>query len=114
MRSEEQNENIEIGIDKKSIFFTMSSKSRLVFGKKKKFIKFHIICIRGVCAKLLQSCSTLCNPMDCSPPAPLSMGFSRQEDWSGLPCSLPGYLLNPGIEPTSLVIYCIGRQDLYP
>ena len=31
----------------------------------------------------------LCNPMDCSPQAPLSMGFSRQEDWSGLPCPPP-------------------------
>ena len=32
--------------------------------------------------------------------APLSMGFSRQGWWSGLPCSPPGDLLNPGIEPT--------------
>ena len=34
--------------------------------------------------------------------APLSMGFSRQEYWSGLPCPSPGDLPNPGIEPTSL------------
>ena len=33
---------------------------------------------------------------------PLSMGFSRQEYWSGLPFPTPGNL-NPGIEPTSLV-----------
>ena len=33
--------------------------------------------------------------------APLSMGFSRQEDWSGLPCPPPGYLPDPGIEPGS-------------
>ena len=31
--------------------------------------------------------------------APLSMGFSRQEYWSGLPFPPPGDLLNPGIEP---------------
>ena len=31
--------------------------------------------------------------------APLSMGFSRQEYWSGLPCSPPGDLPNPGIKP---------------
>ena len=31
------------------------------------------------------SCSTLCDPMDCSRQAPLSMGFPRQEYWSGLP-----------------------------
>ena len=30
--------------------------------------------------------------------APLSMGFSRQEYWSGLPCPSPGNLPNPGIE----------------
>ena len=36
--------------------------------------------------------------------APLSMGFSRQENWSGLPCSLPGDLPNPGIEPRSLAL----------
>ena len=34
--------------------------------------------------------------------APLSMAFSRQEYWSGLPCSPPGDLPDPGIEPTSL------------
>ena len=31
----------------------------------------------------------------------LSMGFSRQEYWSGLPCPPPGDLPNPGIEPRS-------------
>ena len=35
-------------------------------------------------------------------PAPLSMGFSRQEYWSGLLCPTLGYLPNPGIEPSSL------------
>ena len=35
--------------------------------------------------------------------APLSMGFSRQEYWSGLPCPPPGNLPDPGIEPMSLV-----------
>ena len=33
--------------------------------------------------------------------APLSMGFSRQEHWSGLPCPPPGDLPNPGIKPRS-------------
>ena len=33
--------------------------------------------------------------------APLSMGFSGQEYWSGLPCPPPGDLPNPGIEPRS-------------
>ena len=33
--------------------------------------------------------------------APLSMGFSRQEYWSGLPFPSPGDLPDPGIKPTS-------------
>ena len=51
--------------------------------------------------RLLQSCPTLCNPMDYSCQVSLSMGFSRQEHWSGLPCLPPGDLPDPGIEPTS-------------
>ena len=35
--------------------------------------------------------------------APLSMGFSRQEYWSGLLCPPPGDLPDPGIEPISLM-----------
>ena len=34
---------------------------------------------------------------------PLSMGFSRQESWSGLPCPLPGDLPNPGIKSIYLM-----------
>ena len=40
-------------------------------------------------AKLLQLCSTLCDPRDGSHQAPLSVGFSRQEHWSGLPFPSP-------------------------
>ena len=36
--------------------------------------------------------------------APLSMGFSRQEYWSGLPLPSPGYLPKPGLEPRSLAL----------
>ena len=35
--------------------------------------------------------------------APLSMEFSRQEYWHGLPCPSPGDLPDPGIEPQSSV-----------
>ena len=44
--------------------------------------------------------------------APLSMGFSRQEYWSGLSCPPPGDIPNPGIKHASLVS-CIGRWVLY-
>ena len=54
-------------------------------------------------AKSFQSCLIICNPMDCvAHQVPLSMGFSRQEYWSGLPCPPPGNLPNPGIEPAFL------------
>ena len=49
----------------------------------------------------LLSCVRLCDPMDCSPQAPPSMGFSRQEYCSGLPMPFLGDLLDPGIEPGS-------------
>ena len=44
--------------------------------------------------------------------APLSMGFSRQEYWSGLPCSSPGHLPNPGIEPMSPVTPALQANSL--
>jgi len=40
-------------------------------------------------AKSLQSCPTLCDPIDGSHQASLSLGFSRQEHWSGLPFPSP-------------------------
>ena len=41
-------------------------------------------------AKSFQSCPTLCDPIDGSPPGgPPSLGFSRQEHWSGLPLPSP-------------------------
>ena len=107
-------------------------------------------CAAAAAARSLQSCPTLCNSIDGSPPgssipgilrartlewvaiffsnawkwkvkvkllshvqliatpwtsacqAPLPMGFSRQEYWSGLPFSSPGDLPDPGVEPKSL------------
>ena len=53
-------------------------------------------------AKSLQSCLTLCDPVVACK-APLAMGFSRQEYWSGLPFPTPGDLPDPGIEPVSLM-----------
>ena len=49
----------------------------------------------------LQSCLTLAIPWTEASQVPLSVGFSRQEHWSGLPFPSPGDLPNPGIEPGS-------------
>ena len=51
-------------------------------------------------SEVVQSCPTLCNPMDCiAYHTPPSRGFSRQECWSGLPFPSPEDLPDPGIEP---------------
>ena len=51
--------------------------------------------------KLLQSCPTLCNPMDCSLLGSSVHEILQQEYWSGLPCPAPGDLPYPGIKPRS-------------
>ena len=48
-----------------------------------------------------KSCLTVATPLAVPLQAPLSMGFSRQEYWSGLPFPSPGNLPNPGIKPRS-------------
>ena len=53
--------------------------------------------------KSLQSCLTLATPWTVACQTPLSMGFSRQEHWSGLPFPSPGDLPDPEIEPASPV-----------
>ena len=52
-------------------------------------------------SEVAQSCPTLCDPWTVAHQAPLSMGFSRKEYWSGLPFPSPGDLPNPGIESGS-------------
>ena len=57
------------------------------------------------CVSLLFSCSVMSDsfvtPWTAARQAPLSVGFSRQEYWRGLPFPSPGDLPNPGIEPRS-------------
>ena len=61
-------------------------------------------CHYNVLCLVAQLYLTLCDPMDCSCQAPLSMGFSRQEYWSGLPLTPPQDLANPGI---NLYLRCL-------
>ena len=63
-------------------------------------------------AESFQSCLSHCNSMDCSLQTPLSMGFSRQEYWSGLPCPPPGDPPDPGIKTHVSYASCISRQVL--
>ena len=66
-----------------------------------------------MCSKLL-SCVLLlvATPWTVALQATFSVGLSRQEYWSGLPCPLPGDLPNPGGKPMSHVSFN-GRQVLY-
>ena len=57
-------------------------------------LAYHLLC---VCAQVL----SLATPWTVAHQAPPSLGFSRQEHWSGLPFPSPGDLANPGIEPRS-------------
>ena len=75
---------------------------------------------------ILLSCTMLCcsvvpdfvTPWTVAHQAPLSMGFSRQEYWSGLPCPPSGDLPNPGIESRSpycrWILYYLNHQGGTP
>ena len=73
----------------------------------KKFFKSkkEIFLVMPAClhAQSLQFCLTLCCSMDVAPQASWSMGFSRQEHWSGLPCPPSGDLPDAGVESTAPV-----------
>ena len=56
---------------------------------------------KSVCGKSLSHERLFATPWTVARQAPLSMGFTRQEYWSGLPFPSPGDLPNPGIEPGS-------------
>ena len=66
-------------------YFYYSSMSR-----PRQNILCYVYCEHRAPAQSQQSRPSLWDPMDCSPPAPLPMGFSRQEHWSGLPRLPPG------------------------
>ena len=69
-----------------------------------------------VCAKLLQLCLTLCNPMDCSLPGSSVHGFLQVRilEWSAMPSSSGSFQPRdrPSISLASYV-FCIGKQVLY-
>ena len=55
-----------------------------------------------MCMWVLSHVQLSATPQRVARQAPLSIGFSRQEYWSGLPFPSPGGLPDPGIEPVSL------------
>ena len=63
-------------------------------------------------SEVAQESPTLCDPMTVACQDPLSMGFSRQEYWSGLPCPSAGDLPDPGIKPVSPVAPALQEDSL--
>ena len=59
------------------------------------FSNYAVLCLVASCVRLFAT------PQTVAYQAPPSMGFSRQEYWSGLPFPSPGDLLYPGIKPGS-------------
>ena len=73
-------------------------------------------CISTACllAKLLQSCLTLCDPMDCSPPGSSIRGIlqARKLEWVAMPSSRGSS--RPRDQTQVSYFSCTGRQFLYP
>ena len=66
-----------------------------------------------VVVELLSHVQLFVTPWTVARQSPLSMGFSRQEYWSGLPFPSPGNLPNPGIKPMSPASLLHGRWIVY-
>ena len=64
----------------------------------------YFLLIDGGDGLVAKSCLTLATPCTAAHQALLSMGFPRQEYWSGLPFPSPGDLPDPGIKPGSQVL----------
>ena len=71
--------------------------------EQKKRTMIHFLLMRAMVLSRFSRVQFLITPWTVARQVPPSMGFSRQEDWSGLLCPPPGDLPNPGIEPTSLM-----------
>ena len=78
--------------------------------KKKKSHKTPV----AAAAKSLQLCLTLCDPIDGSPPGSPSLGFSRQEHWSGLPFPSPMHESEKWKGSRSVVSYPQRPRGLQP
>ena len=93
--------------------------NNLLSNWKLQSIVFSNICFRNylhvLCCAVLSRFSRFrlfSTPWTVAHQAPLSMGFSRQEYWSGLPCPPPGDLPDPGIEPVSSITPALQADSL--
>ena len=70
-------------------------------------------CVRACMLGCFSRIRLFAAPWTVAHQAPLSMGFSRQECWSGLPCPPAGDLPNSGTEPASLMSPALAGSTLY-
>ena len=70
----------------------------------------HFTCCLSVCVCFVQSCPTLCSPMNWRLPSSSIHGTLQARIWSGLLRPPPGALPNPGIEPTCLASPALGGR----
>ena len=69
-------------------------------GMPSQIIVHHVCLVHHIC---LSSVCFFATPWTVAHQTPLSMGFFRQEYWSGLPCPPSRHIPTPGIEPMSLI-----------
>ena len=100
-----------------SLLFNMLSRLVITFLPRRKHLLISWLQSPStVILKVLvaQSCLTLCDPLAVAFQAPLSMGFSSQEYWSGLPFPPPGDLptqgSNPGLLHCRQIFYYLSHQ----
>ena len=77
---------------------TQHNQINIFFNKKLVFVPANTL---STCMPTVIKSYLFATPWTVGQPAPLSVGFSRQEYWSGLPLPPPGGLPDPGIKPTS-------------
>ena len=82
-----------------------SSSSSLIYASLMAQLEKNLLAMQEkVKVKSLSRVQLFATPWTVAYEAPLSMGFSRQQYWSGLPFPSPGDLPDPGIEPGSLTL----------
>ena len=93
----------ELGRGARRLHFQLLFPNRFTCYSTVKKLDIHLLTlVLCVCVLVAQLCLILCDPLGTvAHQDPLSMEFSRQEYWSGLPCLPPGDLSDPGIEPGS-------------
>ena len=94
-------------LKKKSLFLFHTITYRCYFGFKQGLLSISTYLID---VQWLSPIPLFGTPWTVASQAPLSMGFPRQEYWSGFPFPSPGYLPDSGIKPRKLITKCLSND----